>query len=60
MTIDKAIELLRDLKEGTGTDELLDHPDAIQLAIEALIRVEHTRHETPKFAIPQLPGETEE
>jgi len=58
MKIDKAIEILKELKRGLVADE----EDAIQLGIEALKSVKQDRVlklQLPGRLIP-LPGETEE
>jgi hypothetical protein len=57
MTLDKAIEILDDLKDSGIDAGHYDAEDAIQLGIEALKRLQFMRQNLVPFTQPPLPGE---
>lgn len=60
MNLDKAIEILANLRDGCDQAELADHIDAIQLGIEALKRIQECRLADHTIAEDYLPGETKD
>ena len=59
MKLDRGIEILTTyLTEGEAPCGVLD--DALQLGIEALKEIKHTRQNSQKPAYRKLPSETEE
>jgi len=60
ITIDKAIEILKDYQAGVEMEELREYPDIIRLAIEALKRCKLQRQFPDNVIWETLPGETEE
>jgi len=59
MTIDQAIKILTNLNQQEEIVGWLDIKPAVQLAIEALKRIKHTRQEKVLVGSNPLPGETE-
>jgi len=60
MTIEKAIEILEDYRDGVEMEELREYPIVLSLAIEALKRLQRDRNRLHFSVIPLLPGETED
>lgn len=60
MKLDKAIELNKDSAKSLRSHKFIDHADAIQLGVEALIRLKELRVEDPLGRYYYLPGEDSE
>ena len=60
MTLDKAIETLKDATVGTESFDDPELPDAIKLGIEAMRRIKEVRRFPRTWDARALPGETEE
>ena len=60
MTIDEAIQQLHKLKRYAYEPETEKAITALQLGIEALIRIQKSRGDASRYYIGYLPGETKE
>lgn len=60
MKLEKAIEILNQVKNDTCTNLVDDDLDAVQLGIEALKAWKEIRRDPDVTCAPILPGETEE
>jgi len=60
ITIEKAIELLKQDLNDPGSVDIMDLNEAQALGIEALKRVQLLRSNFNELGLAQLPGETEE
>lgn len=59
MTIDKAIEILKDILRYVKPGDPPDEHDAIKLGIEALKELKESRKTDWRYGGSSLPGETE-
>lgn len=60
MKLSKAVEILKDYRDGVEMEELREYPIVLSLAIEALKREIQLRQMAKSEHIWLLPGETED